>query len=79
MRTERLTALATTAANNHGVVIALKREERPLPLVGPGALCREVQKMTVSEFGNLVISRGIMPSAILAESGLQREPLRLLA
>ena len=79
MDSERLTAPATIAAINHNVVVALKREERPLSQIGTGTLCRAVQRMTVREFGDLAAMRGIMPTVILAGSEPQREPLRLLA
>lgn len=79
MHSERLTAPAINAATNHNVVVALKREERPLSQGGTGTLCRAVQRMTIREFGDLAAKRGIMPTVILAGSEPQREPLRLLA
>lgn len=79
MHSERLTAPATNAATNHTVVVALKREERPLSHSGTGTLCCAVQRMTVREFGDLAASRGFMPTEILAGSEPRREPLRLLA
>ena len=71
MHAERLTAPATTAANHHDVVVALKREERPLSQGGTGTLCCAVQRMTVQEFGNLSLSRGVRPSEILAARELR--------
>lgn len=71
MDLERLTASATIAANHHSVVVPLKREERPLSQGGTGTLCRAVQRMTVQEFGNLSLSRGVTPSVILAERVLR--------
>jgi hypothetical protein len=71
MHSEPLTAPAATIAKG-GVVVALKREERPLSHSGTGTLCCAVQRMTVQEFGNLSLSRGIRPSEILAERELRR-------
>ena len=72
MHPERLTAPATTAANNHSVVVALKREERP-ETSEVGAL-GSIAWMTLKDFANMSDGCGIRPSQMWAE--LQREGKR---
>ena len=74
MHAEALIAPAVTGATYDGIAVAIKQEERPTPFEGAGTLCRAVRKMTVREFGNLAISRGARPSAILAGCEIRLAP-----
>lgn len=71
MHPERLTAPASTAANNHNVVVALKREERPEALE-VGAL-GGIAWMTLKDFANMSEGCGIRPSQMWAELERERE------